>query len=146
MPLRCSSLATVERAKHKLAVPVIASLNAASAGGWVRYARILEDAGADALELNLYRVAADPFRTSTEVGQSSCAFKLETAQPFVDGPLANPGRRSSAFDGPTLAHHPVDQQDSTCGAGSGRTMDVHPVFSVVGCRPRHPQSATSNAG
>ncbi|HWB37699.1 MAG TPA: hypothetical protein VHA75_16920, partial [Rugosimonospora sp.] len=36
-------------------------------GGWVRYARTLEDSGADALELNLYRVAADPFRTAAEV-------------------------------------------------------------------------------
>ena len=41
-------------------VPIIASLNAHSAGGWVRYARLIQDAGADALELNLYRVAADP--------------------------------------------------------------------------------------
>ena len=46
---------------------VIASLNASTAGGWVRYARRLEDAGADALELNLYHVAADPRRTAAEI-------------------------------------------------------------------------------
>ena len=40
-------------------VPVIASLNACTVGGWVRYAQRIQDAGADALELNLYRVAAD---------------------------------------------------------------------------------------
>jgi dihydroorotate dehydrogenase (fumarate) len=60
-------LATLERAKRRLGIPVIASLNGATPGGWVRYARSLEDAGADALELNLYRVAADPFRTAAEV-------------------------------------------------------------------------------
>jgi dihydroorotate dehydrogenase (fumarate) len=41
-------------------VPVIASLNATTQGGWVRYAGSMADAGADALELNLYHVAADP--------------------------------------------------------------------------------------
>jgi dihydroorotate dehydrogenase (fumarate) len=49
----------VEDARRALGIPVIASLNGASPGGWARYARLLQDAGADALELNLYRVAAD---------------------------------------------------------------------------------------
>ena len=48
-------------------MPVIASLNASTAGGWVRYARRIEEAGADALELNLYHVAADPRRTAAEM-------------------------------------------------------------------------------
>jgi dihydroorotate dehydrogenase (fumarate) len=60
-------VAALAQFKHHLTVPVIASLNAATPGAWVRYARTLEDAGADALELNLYRVAADPFRGATEV-------------------------------------------------------------------------------
>ena len=45
-----------------VSVPVIASLNASTPGGWGRYARLLSDAGADAIELNVYRVAADPRR------------------------------------------------------------------------------------
>jgi dihydroorotate dehydrogenase (fumarate) len=49
----------VEEAKNALSIPVVASLNGVSPGGWVRYARLLELAGADALELNLYGVAAD---------------------------------------------------------------------------------------
>jgi dihydroorotate dehydrogenase (fumarate) len=61
------------QAKKHLTVPVIASLNGATAGGWVRYARILEDAGADALELNLYRVAADPHRSAAEVEDGDLA-------------------------------------------------------------------------
>ena len=53
-------LTRVEEAKARLEVPVIASLNASSVGGWVRYAKLLEQAGADALELNLYEVHVDP--------------------------------------------------------------------------------------
>ena len=60
-------LAGLERIKAQSAVPVIASLNASTAGGWVRYARRMEDAGADALELNLYHLAADPRRTAAEM-------------------------------------------------------------------------------
>jgi dihydroorotate dehydrogenase (fumarate) len=48
------------KAKQALGIPVIASLNGYSAGGWVRYAREIEQAGADALELNMYFVATDP--------------------------------------------------------------------------------------
>ena len=60
-------LASLERVKARAAVPIIASLNANSAGGWIRYARLIQDAGADALELNLYHVAADPRRTAAEM-------------------------------------------------------------------------------
>ncbi len=49
----------LDRAKSQLSVPVIASLNGSTRGGWVRYARLVEDAGADAIELNIYRIAAD---------------------------------------------------------------------------------------
>ncbi len=62
-----SYLQMVEQAKDRLKVPVIASINGVSRGGWTRYARLLEQAGADALELNIYFVAADPKVTSSEV-------------------------------------------------------------------------------
>jgi len=57
----------LEAAKDTLDIPIIASLNGTSAGGWVRYARALEDAGADALELNVYYMAADPLVTGADV-------------------------------------------------------------------------------
>jgi dihydroorotate dehydrogenase (fumarate) len=59
--------------KETLAIPVIASLNATSGGGWVRYAKLVEEAGADALELNLSRLAADPARdgSAMEAGDLS---------------------------------------------------------------------------
>ncbi|MDX9722104.1 MAG: dihydroorotate dehydrogenase-like protein [Myxococcota bacterium] len=57
----------VAAAKKALSIPVIASLNGASNGGWVRYAKKLEDAGADALELNLYSIPADTAATAASV-------------------------------------------------------------------------------
>jgi dihydroorotate dehydrogenase (fumarate) len=60
-------LAAVSQMKQRLDVPVIASLNATSSGGWVRYAKLIEEAGADALELNLYRLAADPARSGSQM-------------------------------------------------------------------------------
>jgi len=62
-------LRQVEAAKKRIEVPVIASLNGDTPGGWVRYARLLADAGADAIELNVYRLAADPSTTGRAVEQ-----------------------------------------------------------------------------
>ena len=60
-------LDTIAKAKKAVSFPVIASLNGASRGGWVRYAKTMQDAGADALELNIYFVAADLDMTSRDV-------------------------------------------------------------------------------
>jgi len=60
-------LRLVAEAKEALDVPVVASVNARSAGAWVRYARMLADAGADAIELNLYDVVTDPDEDSVDV-------------------------------------------------------------------------------
>ena len=49
----------VRRAKAAVGVPVIASLNGSTVGGWIEHARLIQEAGADALELNLYDVPAD---------------------------------------------------------------------------------------
>jgi dihydroorotate dehydrogenase (fumarate) len=54
-------------AKELLTIPVIGSLNGSSPGGWVRYAKLMQDAGADALELNVYFVATDVFMSSEQV-------------------------------------------------------------------------------
>lgn len=50
----------LRRVKEAVSIPVIASLNGDTPGGWTRHAALMEQAGSDALELNLYRVAADP--------------------------------------------------------------------------------------
>lgn len=62
-------LQQIQLLKSELEIPVIASLNGTSAGGWVQYARELERAGADALELNIYYVAANPQESSAQVEQ-----------------------------------------------------------------------------
>jgi dihydroorotate dehydrogenase (fumarate) len=53
-------LGLVQKAKAALGIPVIASLNGTSPGGWIEHAKLIEEAGADAIELNLYLIAADP--------------------------------------------------------------------------------------
>lgn len=70
-------LSLVEATKSKVEVPVIGSLNAASPGGWVHYAKLIEEAGADALELNLYRLAADPALGAAAVEDSDCRLIAE---------------------------------------------------------------------
>jgi dihydroorotate dehydrogenase (fumarate) len=60
-------LAALQGVKAAAVVPIIASLNASSVGGWVRYARRIQDAGADALELNLYHISADPRRSAADM-------------------------------------------------------------------------------
>jgi dihydroorotate dehydrogenase (fumarate) len=57
----------VTRAKATISVPVIASLNGTTGGGWVNYASRLVDAGADAIELNVYDVITDPGVTGLDV-------------------------------------------------------------------------------
>jgi dihydroorotate dehydrogenase (fumarate) len=57
----------VAQARGLLDIPVIASLNGRTRGGWVRYAKLIEQAGADALELNVYEVATDPERSAARV-------------------------------------------------------------------------------
>src|SRR5450755_2639254 len=60
----------VEAAKAQLTIPVIASVNATGAGSWERYAGMMADAGADAIELNIYALATDPGRSAAEVEES----------------------------------------------------------------------------
>ncbi len=60
-------LSLVERAKKALRIPVIASVNCCAAGSWTEYAHDIEQAGADAIEVNLYAVEADPAVSSAEV-------------------------------------------------------------------------------
>lgn len=59
----------VRRAKEAVDIPVIASLNCVTLGGWVDYARGLQDAGGDAIELNIYFIPADLGMTGHEVEQ-----------------------------------------------------------------------------
>ncbi len=62
-----SYLELIYRIKKAVSIPVIGSLNGISTGGWINYAKRIEEAGADALELNIYYVPTDPKLTSQEL-------------------------------------------------------------------------------
>ena len=57
----------IESAKAAVDIPIIASLNGVSPGGWAEYARLMEEAGADAIELNIYSVPNEPAVSAVEV-------------------------------------------------------------------------------
>ncbi len=80
-------LARLERIKARAGVPVIASLNATTTGGWVRYAGLVQEAGADALELNLYHLAADPRRSAADMESADLAL-IATVRDAITIPLA----------------------------------------------------------
>jgi dihydroorotate dehydrogenase (fumarate) len=76
----------VRRLKESLSIPVIASLNGVTPGGWVHHARELAEAGADALELNVYYVAADIEQSSAEVEERYLAI-LRALKAEIDIPI-----------------------------------------------------------
>src|SRR6056297_3726814 len=62
-------LEQIQSLKNAVDIPVIASINGTTKGGWMSYAKRMEEAGADAIELNIYYIAGDPTITSSEVEQ-----------------------------------------------------------------------------
>lgn len=60
-------LKNIELAKKAVKIPMIGSLNGCEGGDWIQYARLIEQAGADALELNVYFVPTDPAMTGSQV-------------------------------------------------------------------------------
>ncbi len=77
----------VRRAKETVGIPIIGSLNGVSAGGWVKYAKMIEQAGADALELNVYYLPTDPDMPGTEVEQMTVDV-VKAVRAEVNIPLA----------------------------------------------------------
>jgi dihydroorotate dehydrogenase (fumarate) len=57
----------IAKAKKSVGVPIIGSLNGISVGGWISYAKKIEQAGADALELNIYYIPTDPLLSGSDV-------------------------------------------------------------------------------
>jgi dihydroorotate dehydrogenase (fumarate) len=60
----------IQQAKAMVDIPIIASLNGSTPGGWTDYAKDIEAAGADALELNIYAVPTDPHQTAAQIEQA----------------------------------------------------------------------------
>ena len=63
-------LGQIRNAKEAVRVPIIASLNGTGIGGWIEYAKQIQQAGADALELNVYSIPTEMDRTAQEIEQS----------------------------------------------------------------------------
>ncbi|HSJ34706.1 MAG TPA: dihydroorotate dehydrogenase-like protein [Acidimicrobiia bacterium] len=80
-------LELVARAEDELDVPIIASLNGVSPGGWTHYARLMEKVGANAIELNIYFLAADVTETGADV-ESRCLALVEGVKSAVEVPVA----------------------------------------------------------
>jgi dihydroorotate dehydrogenase (fumarate) len=77
----------VKSIKEALDIPVIASLNGTTPGGWVEYAKKIQDSGADALELNLYDVVTDFTQTSSDLEESYLEL-VQAVQDEIEIPLA----------------------------------------------------------
>jgi dihydroorotate dehydrogenase (fumarate) len=60
----------LRKIKQAVKIPVIGSLNGVSSGGWIKYAKKIEEAGADALELNLYFLPTNPNQTATQIEEN----------------------------------------------------------------------------
>ena len=73
--------------KKAVSIPVIGSLNGVSRGGWVSYARFMQDAGADAVELNMYYLSADPDLSGQEL-EDNYVDLIEAVKSRIDIPLA----------------------------------------------------------
>ena len=95
-------LRTISAATRAVDVPVIASLNGISAGGWMRYAALMEEAGADALELNLYYIPTDLDQVGLDL--ENCYLQaINTVLSQIKIPLAvKVGPFFSSF--PNMAH------------------------------------------
>jgi dihydroorotate dehydrogenase (fumarate) len=77
----------IRKAKASLGIPVIASLNGVSPGGWMDYAKKMQQAGADALELNIYYIATDPAKSGAEV-EATYVEDVKTVKSSVSIPVA----------------------------------------------------------
>ena len=75
------------RIKQSVELPVIASLNGFTSGGWIRYAKLMQDAGANALELNVYYLATNSSETGDEVEQRTIDI-LKAVKQAVSIPVA----------------------------------------------------------
>lgn len=94
------------RVKNTVGVPVIGSLNGVSKGGWTRYAKMMEDAGADAIELNTYFLATDPKISAQEVEKMYCDLVKEIKS-SVKVPIAV--KLSPMFTSMAHMAHSLDQ-------------------------------------
>ncbi|MDY6980486.1 MAG: dihydroorotate dehydrogenase-like protein [Pseudomonadota bacterium] len=101
----------LQQLKHELDIPVIASLNGTTAGGWLEYGKQLQQAGADALELNVYYIAGNGEESGSDVEQRYIDL-LESLQQHVTIPITL--KLSPQFSSPV---HFITRLEQTGAAG-----------------------------
>jgi dihydroorotate dehydrogenase (fumarate) len=133
----------LRRVKAAVKIPVVASLNGTTHGGWISYARLMEQAGADALELDLYHAASDASTSGAEVERQMLATVRE-----VKRGLRIPVAVKLAPSSPLRPlRHQLDQSERT-----GRALhpfpkvDIDVVSSRWCARFRSPTPRTSLCG
>jgi dihydroorotate dehydrogenase (fumarate) len=107
---RDSYLDLVREAKRGLDIPVVASLNGTTPGGWTRTAELLQEAGADAIELNVYSVETDPYTSGANVEERTLRL-VHAMRQTVSVPIAiklAPYYTAFANVAHRLAEGPVD--------------------------------------
>ncbi len=100
----------IRKAKSSVNIPIIASLNGKSLGGWIEYAKKIEEAGADALELNIYRLATDTKTSSIDIEKNYIEI-VKTVKGSVNIPIAvkiGPFFSSIAWMADQLSHAGAD--------------------------------------
>ena len=115
----------LRRAREAVAIPVLASLNGATPGGWVRFAKEMEQAGAHAIELNTYALATD---AQPDLGQPRTA----TARPGVE---RLPGRQGSCGRQAVAVLH--QHSESRCRLQEAGAAGVVSLQSLLSARLRY---------
>ena len=124
-------LRQIARVKAAVSVPVVASLNGTTRGGWLRYAALIEQAGADALELNVYHALADRGRSGADDrgGDGRAGARRQ-------GERGDPGGGEAV---PVLVE-PRRHGGAAGDGGSGRPRALQSLLPA-GHRPREPPGA-----
>jgi dihydroorotate dehydrogenase (fumarate) len=99
-------LEQIRKIKAAVKIPVIASLNGTTNEGWLSYAKTIQQAGADALELNVYFIATDPKETGAHVEQRTIDI-LKTVKKAISIPVAV--KLSPYFSSVTHLAHELDE-------------------------------------
>jgi dihydroorotate dehydrogenase (fumarate) len=96
----------IYKAKQAVDIPIIGSLNGISSGGWIQYAHNIEQAGADALELNIYYLPTDPWLSSSKL-EDTYINLVRDVRAAIEIPLAV--KLSPFFSAlPSMARHFVE--------------------------------------
>ncbi len=125
----------LRRAREAVSIPIMASLNGATSGGWVRFAKEMEQAGAQAIELNTFALATDRSQTSDELELQLLELVCERLQG---------GQGSRCGQALAIVHQPAESLRAARGCGRTRRGALQPLLSA-GFRHRDAGSAAHAA-